>query len=139
MNKELVKEEMAHKFWNEINEAKWENTPTDDVDEWVEKRVKEACNVFHCQDLRDMVAIFEICKTIAGRFAYVSCVSCGITKIFEGSIKWDYLAFGWGDPHVTGDYGYAYFDFAKGMVFIDTFEGGSDVYGFSEILKMLYS
>lgn len=23
MNKELVKEEMAHKFWNEINEAKW--------------------------------------------------------------------------------------------------------------------
>lgn len=131
----MLKERIAHTFWNEVFPSdEWMNTmPLEEIGDYV-REVAKPCH----EDAGYMINTFKICHAIANQFASVACVYSEVTKIFDGGRKWKCLAFGWGDPHVTSSYYYAYFDFIEGVVFIDTNEG-SNLYAFDEIFKIMYS
>lgn len=140
MNKEIkenrseIKEAMSFEFWHDIFEREdWSNSVTN-----VEEYVEEKAHAFY-EDKKFMIATYKMCETIASAFASNSCVCSEVTKIFDDCRKWKFIAFGWGDPHITSSYGYAYFDFTRECVFIDTNDDSSKLYTFDEIFKIMYS
>ena len=133
MKNEMLKERIANTFWNEIfTSEEWCNSP-----ENIREYVKDKAHAYP-EDETFMTNTYRICYAIANQFASVACVYSEVTEIFDGGRKWKCLAFGWGDPHVTSEYYYAYFDFTEEVVFIDTNEG-SNIYSFDEIFKIMYS
>ena len=132
--KEEIKEEIAHEFWHDIFEREdWSNNTTN-IEEYVNSRTNA-----YIEDRRAMMTTYKICEAIANQFANISCVCSEVTKIFDDGAKWKFLAFGWGNPQVTSSYAYAYFDFNREVVFIDTNDDSSKLYNFDEIFKIIYS
>lgn len=106
--------EMANKFWGDIFKRTFH-----DSDKFTVDNLK--CNI---GDKNDLIATFDICRNISWRL-------CGCSSYFKCKFKelpfnneaFEWLVLGWGDPQITSKYGYCYFDFREGLVYID----GNDV------------
>lgn len=101
--------EMSNKFWRDIFKRKWRDCEA--------FKVNVPC---HYEDRECIEITFEICKLMAYRLCGHNSCFCLKYKhlpFSDESLEW--LCIGWGDPQITSNYGYCYFSFSDGVVYID--------------------
>lgn len=135
-------EKMTIEFWRDIHaKGDWKNISEFDIETELHSQTGTSYYDLH-QSRYDMEAVFNICRQFAKRFAGTdSCYICKVDPIFDGAIKWEYIAFGWGDPQCTRNYGYIYFDFSldgEGQAYISRDDCEDRVVTFEKMFKELY-
>ena len=135
-------EEVGIKFWRDIHaKADWKNTEDFNMETELRKQTGTTYYDLH-EDRYDMEAVFNICRQFAKRLAGTDCCyTCKVDPIFDGAIKWEYIAFGWGDPQCTRNYGYIYFDFSldgEGRAYVSRNDQEDRLLTIEQMFKELY-
>lgn len=133
INKEINLEEkfkeMSNKFWHDIFNRKWRN-----CDKF---NMNIPCNHY---DREDIETTFEICRLMAYSLCkHNSCFCLKYKHLPFSDEALDWLAIGWGDPHVTSNYGYCLFDFSNDLVYITGDEVEARVITIGQALSKIYS
>lgn len=120
--------EMSSTFWRNIFDRKWHDCSGFKMD--------KPC---YWKDREEIETTFEICQLMAYHLCgHNSCFCLKYNHLPFDSESLDWLCIGWGDPKVTSDYGYCYFDFSNDLVYIDGGNIKEEVITIGEAFRKIY-